>query len=85
MQMGPKKCPKPFILNGLERLSVFLDVFGVERGAGRPAGRADARTDGRTDAGSAPEPPPQRTQEKNTPFGANPLTPIYIYIYELYI
>ena len=24
MQMGLKKCPKPFILNGLERLSVFL-------------------------------------------------------------
>ena len=58
---------------------VFLLVlfFGIHlvaaRGVVTPGGGGtDARTDGRTDAGSAPDPPPQRTQEKNTTFGTTP-------------
>ena len=56
----------------------FGTFFGVQirGGGGRTHARTDARTDGRTDAGSAPDTPPQRMQEKNTPFGARPpLTP----------
>ena len=79
--MGPQKKPQTVCF---KRFGAFERIFGVERGACRPAGadartdgRTDARTHARTDAGSAPDPRPQRTQEKNTPFGAHPLTPIY--------
>ena len=71
----PTRAPKGAIKSAQTVcFKLFLTFFRVPK-RGRP-GRTHARTDGRTDAGSAPDPPPQRTQEKNTPFGAHPLTPI---------
>ena len=50
----------------------------------RKAGRTHARTDGRTL--SQRRIPFQRTQEKNTPFGAPPLTPIiFIICYKMFL
>ena len=71
--MGPPKWPQTVYF---ERFGTLEHVLKFRRGG------ADARTDGRThartDAGWAHDPPPQRTQEKNTPFGSSPLTPIIV-------
>ena len=78
---GPKKRAQTMYF---KRFWTFLGV--QKRGAaGRTDGRTHARTHGRTDASSAPDPPPQRMQEKNTPFGAGPPhSDIHLY-YNMYI
>ena len=71
----PQKSPKPFVLNGLERLSVFLVWSGGP--AGRPA-RTHGRTDARTHAGPASDPPPTRTGKKYAVRGIPPHSDICI-------
>ena len=79
-EMDPPKWPQTVYFKRFGTFDVFL-VYKREGDEGGADARTHARTDARTDAGSsrsAPEPPPQRAHEQNTPFGAHPLTPMFV-------